>query len=574
MTRCSVQIPEILLGRYQKGWVLAVICCLAVISGYSQKKAAPVAPASKAVGKKAADLPVVLSWGDKLEVPKHHLPMAFWGSPKAGYLLVFSNGNKSIVIKQFDAGMHGAGSNTIPLDMMPSAFENETFITLKKKVYWLYSNWEKESAVERVYAREVDQVHLKVGPELLLLQTQHKLDRSPLEAPKPVAGISVASNPAYGTHKYQFVLSSDSSKLLVRYRLKNSDKPNGKGIETDGMFLFDENLKHLSGDEYALPYSSDRMTVEECRISQTENIYLLAKIYESSLKDATDKGSVPFHYEVIRYASGSKKADPSPLHLEQGVIKNVHLMEMGREDLVCTGFYSADAGGPVKGVYLVKLNPLLREFTSYRKGYYEFPPEVKKVVAPAKKGAAGPKKEVETGLADLEFRDFLMHPDGSITITGEEQRITLDTLGGSHERPEVSQVFHYNNLMAMHIDSSGNVAWIKKIAKHQRGKNAGGDLSCKWVACGNQVAAFFLDDSRNSKLKAEQVPAPYVDGSGGIFVCERLDEKGKDTRTVVFDTKLIKQTVIPLELFQASGNTLIATAAQDEVKTFYLLELR
>ena len=59
--------------------------------------------------------------------------------------------------------------------------------------------------------------------------------------------------------EFSFLLSKDRSKLLVQYRKKPEKRNDAISKDQIGMYVFDEDINEISGNELEMPYTEQMM---------------------------------------------------------------------------------------------------------------------------------------------------------------------------------------------------------------------------------------------------------------------------------------------------------------------------
>ena len=90
-------------------------------------------------------------------------------------------------------------TETVLLPDKSKKFDNEGFFSVKKDFFWFYSTWDRKTKTESLFALPFDKTALKFNSTELKLVETGRLDPY---------------------NKYRFNYSTDSSKLLVTYRVK------------------------------------------------------------------------------------------------------------------------------------------------------------------------------------------------------------------------------------------------------------------------------------------------------------------------------------------------------------------
>jgi len=551
--------------------ILVVLCC--VINASAQKKNGLGAAPAKGAKNRPALGNVRLSWGDTFKIPNHFTSMALLGTQDKGVVEIFNREMKSMLMKRRDGKFRRPAVKEISLDLLPPASTSEIFITLKGRTFWLYSNWEKESAVERVYAREMDLEHLALSEQTTLLQFQDKI--SPFEKPmiQEDPRIIWTQMSGYNSRKYQFSLSPDSTRLIIKYTLKSKAENADKWPELVGLNLFDENLKFIKSSLYAMPYAKELMQIVDYQLDANDEPCFLVKVFDIPKSDSGLEGKC--HFEVFRFAGESKKPDILTIAKNDKYTQDIRLCKDAKGEIVCAGIYSTSETGVEDGIYLTKLDLKTNVFIPYRKGAYSFPAEQNKGVAvphtpAAKKAKVNLPEPVKAG---LRFKDIRFHADGSITIACEEQGITESPAELKKVKSESAGVYHYRNIVVMKIDSGGDMVWYKKLPKSQSGNEKPGEMSFDLMTRGNELLLLYMDDPKNKKLRPNQAQSPFSDGTGGELVFLQIDSKGKETKGILFDSKMYNQMVFPTKFKHISPTRILGEALGKGTETSFFIDI-
>jgi hypothetical protein len=557
------------VARCRQAFMLILLCC--TVAASAQKKSGAGAPAAKG-NKTKKETKVNLAWGDTFQIPNHYTSLALLGTQNTGYLEVFNRDMKSVILKRHDWRPKAPDVNTISLDILPTVCTSELFVTIKGKTYWIYSNWEKESSVERVYAREIDFEKLTLLEQKTVIQFQDKLSsfEKPLLHEDP--RIVLTQMPGYNSRKYQFALSPDSNTFSIKYTLKPSVKEEDKLPEAFGITLFDENLKSVKVSRYTMPYAKELIQVVDYQLDVHNEPCFLVKVFDNPKSNTGPEGK--HHFEVFHFTEAGKKADIVPVVNDDKYMKSIRMYKDLKNQVICAGIYSKDEAASEEGVYLARADWKINSFVPYRKGTYAFPSEQKAGgeaahAPPAKKQGAKP---VETLKTELGLKYLWFYPNGSVTIASEEQAVSEIQIPGKKGKTESQPVYHYHNIVLMNIDSAGTVVWFKKIAKSQSGKEKPGEMSYDVSSHGNELLLLFMDEAKNINLHANQAPVHFTDGAGGTLVFLQIDATGKETKGILFDSKLRKQTVFPSKLLHLSASHIMGMAVGEETETCFFVQ--
>ncbi len=548
-----------------------ILVCFGLTAS-AQKKGGAGTSYLKSV-KPQTDLKINFTWGDTFKIPNHYVSLALVGSPNKGVVEIFNREMKAFVLKRHEGKYKTPAVTTVSLDMLPAATTSEVFVTLKGRSFWVYSNWEKESAVERIYAREFDFEHLAFSEQKVLIQFQDKISASEKPFLNTDPRITFTQMDGYKARKYQFALSQDTTRFTIKYTLKSNAADGDKLPETFGLSIFDENLQAVKGGTYTMPYARELMQIVDYQLGPDDEPCFLVKVFDSPQSTPSVEGKQ--HFEVLRFSGDNRKPNILQIPCEGKSMMSMGIYKNINKEIVCAGIYSQQERGLEEGIYLAKLDLKENVFRSYRKGSYRFPSEqtgANKVVRNPSATKAN-VKQPESVKTIVHLKDLWFHANGSMTITAEEQAITETLISGKKGKPESERIYHFRNIVMITIDSAGSMTGFKKILKSQSGNEKPGEMSFDLIRSGNDPVLFYMDNPKNVKLRSNQAPAHFTDGAGGIIVCLDIDSSGKETKKILFDSKLKKQMVFPTRFFHLSQTRIMGVAFKEGTETCFFVEI-
>jgi len=365
--------------------------------------------------------------------------------------------------------------------------------------------------------------------------------------------------------KYQYNYDANNSRFLVSYRIKPEEKDDKKNVDKIGIFVFDENMNKLWGNEFTMPYTEAIMDNSDFSVDGKGNAYLLSKVYDSDKRKEKDKetGKAAYHYEVLKFTKDSKEIINTKIEIGDYFIREALLVENSLHEMVIACTYSKKSvGAGTDGIFLALMGQD-GKITKYKNGYYEFPvEEMIKFESEREKRRIEKKKDYEAPF--LSVRNIVVNPDGSLFLGLEQNYIveTSTTYANNPYKNNSTSSYYYEDIIAVKIGSKGNFEWIRKIPKRQRGDNSGGmgTMSYKMVADASGYYFLYLDNKDNLNLTADQEPKLHLDGYGGQVVVARLDNAGAVTKELVFDTREEEVKIFPSQFRRINGNQFIGRA--------------
>lgn len=448
----------------------------------------------------------------------------------------------------------------------------ETIIEFKKRYYYFYTRDDKSRAGKSLYYREID---FATGE--FITKSSRLISPSREVAEKQVAFFNIQRYGSFQSKRYDYYLSHDESKLLIKYRLAPKFKNNDRNYDEIGFVVFDENLTEISNAEIKMPYKESGMQLLDCAIDSEGNTYLLANAFiDGSGKTKIDKnGNVNYHIELFRLAPNSSEIDITKIDVDGKVINSIRLFEDPEGFMIAAGYYTIGRWvHVVDGVFSFKINP---EEAIYDINSYEIPLSVlnQNERRSVQNRNSRREKSDKAGFEHLQLSNLLVQDDGSMILVGE-QYFVQQTNTGNNFRSSSNTFYFYNDLLVTKLEKDGRLAWMKKLPKTQKKSGSGwfwspdnqGGLSYKYIKDekNNQYYFLFLDNVNNLDLPPNKAPKIHEDGRGGFLTAYKLnDEDGAYDKISIFDLK----DVMGINVFQFRPSRIIQVAPNEFVVEVY-----
>jgi hypothetical protein len=495
--------------------------------------------------------------GSEYGLPKKTEDLSFFGNEKDG-IVNLSLKKEQLYITRFNPKtLTQTDERVIELPEATRNMVSETVVDFDNSYYWLRSDWDKDRQKEFLYATRIDVKNGKLDSK----------DQKLIEANKMGSDGYMPTGwyRAKKVGKYGFDYDADRKKLLVNYRLIPEDRRDKNNYDRLGIHVFDENMQKLWSNEFTMPYTEKRMDNEDFAIDANGNAYLLAKVYDSESRKEKDKAGNPsYHLEVFKFTQNSEQAIHARISLDQYFIQETSLIENAMHDMVIACTYSKTAKGKgTEGIFLGILNTE-GKVSNYKKGYYKFPvEELQKFESRRKQRKIEKNDDYEA--PNLTVRNIIVEKDGSVLLACEEYYITSTTHyssgpGGTMGSSGTTVVYHYDDILASKIDASGNFLWTRKIPKRQQGTRGRGTMSFKLISDETGYYFLYLDNKKNEKMDDNDTPAKHVDGAGGQVMEAKIDNSGKVTKEIVFNTREEDIMIFPAAFHKINNNQFIGRA--------------
>jgi hypothetical protein len=502
--------------------------------------------------------------GANYELPRKTEDLAFFGSSKDGIINLSLKKDELNVIRFDPISLNQTDDKVIGLPQATKNFNSETVTDFDNGNYfWIHSDWDKESGKEYLYYDKIDVANAK------FVSQNNKI----LEATK-IAGVSenTKNGPVRGfggfgkafdfkvVDKYKYDYSADHKLLLVSYRLIPENRDDKQNYDKIGLVVFDNNMNRVWGGEFTMPYTEAIMDNSDYSIDSKGNAYMLAKVYNDDHRREKDKetGKADYNYEVLKFSKDSKDVVHTPIGVGDYFIKEASLIESTTHDMVIASTYSKKSkGNNTDGIFLATLDAK-GNVIKYKNGYYEFPvADLEKFESARTKRKMEDKDDYEA--PNLQVRDIVIQPDGSVFIACEEYYIKVYTSSDGNGGSSTYTEHFFEDIVAARINASGQFAWLRKVPKRQKGEGTQ-TLGFKLIADATGYYFLYLDNKKNMDLAEDEVPKYDVDGAGGQVVVAKLDNDGNLTKELLFDTRDEEVMIFPTKFSQINSTQFIGRA--------------
>lgn len=393
-------------------------------------------------------------------------------------------------------------------------------IQLNSKLYIFYSYPDLNLKKNILFVREIDKGSLQPKTDVLKLG---EID------------YSEKSNPNHSD--FNLRVSRDSSKVLVFYNLRYAkDEP-----EAIGFNVLDDQMKSIWQKDIALPYKDGLFDVESFRVDNSGNVYLLGLIFKEKRKSKR-KGQPNYSYEILACRDEGNTLMQYPIALEDRFLSDMQIEILDDKRIICAGFYSEKGTYSVKGTYFLTIDAATKEIKT--KSFKEFSldfiiqsmteREANRAVRKAEKGE-------EAELYEYDLDKLLVGKDGSAILIGEQYYmnvVTSTTYINGVMSTTTDNHYYYNDIIAVKINSKGQIEWAEKIAKSQHSTNDKGFYSSYTLAIVKGKICFIFNDSpKNLDYKGVGRPENFMRRES-VVVIASLNQQGELVRQPLFSKKI------------------------------------
>lgn len=229
------------------------------------------------------------------------------------------------------------------------------------------------------------------------------------------------------------------------FNIDSSDKKN----EHHSIKVFDENFNKLWEKEFELPYKDKRFKLQEVKVSDSGEVFILGKVYPREKKE---KGG-NYYYELFKIVEGNVSS--TKISVEDHFVATLGLDLTQENKLSCIGFYSNVNENRFKGVCSFILNAKNINIENIA-----FSPFTEQFL----KDKYGESKDKE--LRNVKFKDISYPKDGGMIITAEEFFITTTYVHNQYGGYR-SISYNFDDIIVLRLDREGKLKWARNINKAQ-----------------------------------------------------------------------------------------------------------
>ena len=400
------------------------------------------------------------------------------------------------------------------------------------RLFYVFSSFNKKEKKEDLYSREINMNDGTFGTPKLLFSTAAEVTVSSYAELAGMSFFGLGSPIRFEVHK-----SFDNSKMLIRYRLKPTERDDSKNYDVLGFFVFDTNLVKLWGGEVKMPHTEKDMNNLAYGVSKEGKAFMLAKITATK------------EFELLTITP-DLKVKTNKLAIDNKLFfQEIKLQEDADGNLTGTGFYANGLDYSVSWVGAASQSLNTNGITAFKISQegkvlenfdFEFPIELINQYESKREKDKNEKREDagKAGIRDLRLISLVLEQDGSTTIVGEQQYIKNEWVGTG-----MKNVFYYGDIIATKFNKAGKLVWMKKLPKTQTGFQGKGGMSVRFIKGKGASYILFLDNVKNANLSLDEVPERHSDGRGGFLTAYKIDDAtGAIEKHSIFDITDIKGT--------------------------------
>lgn len=438
---------------------------------------------------------------------------------EGGFSIAVKTEDQIVNIQKFDANeMKQVKKKTY--EDLPKGAVMQDVVQMGQRIFFIYELYDKKGKRFDVFSREVLIENCVLKRPVKMFSTSRKAVYNYKEFGEVPKGMGYKS---IRGKAFEVVLSNDQSKLVVRYRLSPISRNDSENYDEIGFQVFDLDMTKIWGKEQRMPHTEAEMNNVAFALANNGMAYMLAGINSDN------------SMELMRISQDDFST--TPIELDRDLVaRELQFLESKDGSFTCTGFFSESLKAKYStGVFHFKFDAnggLIHSST------HKFPLElVQQYVSNKEKKKAEKREDKEqAGIDDLRLNEIHLQDDGSIFLLSEAANTYTVQRGNS-----TSLYWSYRNGLAMKIGNDGELQWIVKIPKNQKGSKGSGGMSFKYVPGKTHHYLLYLDHIENQNLSLEEVPEMHKDELGGILTAFKIeDSTGDAEKESIFNVRDFK----------------------------------
>lgn len=326
---------------------------------------------------------------------------------------------------------------------------------------------------------------------------------------------------------FKLVLSRDSSKVLLYNQLPSIKRE----PERFALQVFDQQLQQLWQRDITLPYSSQLFGVEDYRVDNRGNVYLMGVLYADGVRERR-RGSPNYQYVILAYTGDGADAQEYRLTVGNKFLTDLTFRIADDGKLVFAGFYSEKGAYSIKGTCFFRIDPFTKEVQDLNLKEFDFEfrtefmtdGEVRRAERAEQSGDTRRQPE----LYQFSLDELVLRSDGGALLVAEQFFVFERVFRNWDGTMRFDYFYNYNDIIVVNIRPDGSIEWATRIPKRQETYNDGGYYSSYAMAIVRDRLYFvFNDNSRNFEGSVGNSRLHNFNGQNSVIALAELHRDGQ-----------------------------------------------
>lgn len=424
-----------------------------------------------------------IEWGRDQRMPSNTYISKVVSANKYGFYALRKReesalANEQVYIESYDAKMNLKKSQKLDLKYKGNRRDFEDLIMVGGQLYLLSSF--NNQAKKKNYL-----FYQKISNRSLTMARKFEM----------IAEIDTRNKEQEGF--FNFKLSKDSSKVLIYNQLpykKNTP-------ERFALRVFNNQFEEQWHKDIILPYNDDNFSIEEYRIDNKGNVYLLGVLFQDRSR-VRRAGKPTYRYSILAYMNEGEDMKEYKIDIGDKFITDLTFRIDNSGKLVCSGFYSDKGTYSIKGTYFFKLNMETKQVENKNLKAFDFKFLTEYLSDGQRERALRAERQGKVNRApelyQFSLDELILRSDGGAVLVAEQYYVYQRRYFDFYGTPQFDNYFNYNDIIVVNIRPNGEIEWTARIPKRQETVNDGGYYSSYAMSIVQDRIYFIYNDNQRN----------------------------------------------------------------------------
>ena len=457
------------------------------------------------------DLPATIRWGDFLQQPPGTQINKLAALNKQGFHILRTRAAGAIrgeqaYLEYYDNGLDIKKSEKIDLKYKGKQRSFEDVLSIGGQLY-LFTSYSNQAQKKNFL------FYQKISKRLLPSRNLVKI-------------AEIESRNKGNDGSFNILVSPDSTKVLLYNQLPYKKKD----PERFALRVFDDQLEMIWQKDIILPYSDQQLVVEDYRIDENGNVYLLGMLFNDGTRQRR-RGLPNYEYIILAYTEEGEEHQEYHIGIQEKFITDL-TFRIGKDGkLVCAGFYSEKGAFSVKGTCFFGLDPETKEVKNFSFKEFDFEFRTKFLSEGAQRRAARAESagnnDREAELSRFSLDKLILRSDGGAVLVAEQYYVFERSYRYWDGTLRFDYFYNYNDIIVVNLRPDGSIEWATRIPKRQETVNDGGYFSSYAMSIVRDRLYFiFNDNGRNYEDGGNDNRLYNFNGRNSIITLAEISKGG------------------------------------------------
>ena len=465
------------------------------------------------------ELPATISWGEELKEPSSTYISKVISAGSAGFYALreklggFTSGGQ-VYLEYYNLEGSLKRTEKYELKYQGKKLDYEDFVLVNGQLYLLVSF--NNEAKKKNYL-----FYQKLTPRLVATGDLVKVGE-------------IDSRDKYREGAFGVTFSRDSSRMLIY-----SELPNRKSEpERFALQVFDNQFNELWKKDITLPYGDESFAIEEYRVDDKGNIFMLGVIYQDRSR-VRRQGKPTYQYVVLAYLQDGTETQEYRIDPKDKFITDLTFRIANDGNLICSGFYSERGNYSIKGTYYLRMDPHTKEILQATIAPFDFDFLTEYLTENQRERARSAEERGDADKApelyQYKLDELILRSDGGAVLMAEQFFVRERIYRYWDGTVRYDYFYYYNDIIVVNIRPDGTIEWSARIPKRQETLNDEGIYSSYALATVRDRFYFIYNDNvRNISNEGDKDRRYNLNSRNSVVAMTEVRKDGSQTTYPLF----------------------------------------